>query len=79
MFWTDVGEQYCLVPTGAAVMIRSITARRKGPDILLMLGRCSLNPVEARVESAWFQLLTLTYDEQLSNVAFDFSLRRYIT
>jgi hypothetical protein len=47
------------------------------------VGRCRLNPVEARVaiearvESAWFKRLRLTYEEPLSNFAFNFNLRRY--
>jgi hypothetical protein len=36
-----------------------------------------LNPVEARVERDWFQLLKLKYDKPLSSCAFKFNLRRY--
>ena len=45
---------------------------------VLKAGRCNLKPVEARVESAWFQLLKLKYDELLSNSAFEFNSRRYM-
>jgi len=34
--------------------------------------------VETSVESAWFRLSKLKYDEPLSNFAFNFNLRRYI-
>jgi hypothetical protein len=37
-----------------------------------------LKPVEARVESAWFQRLKLRYDDSLSNVAFNVDVRRCI-
>jgi len=40
-----------------------------------LVGRCRFNPVEVRVESAWFQLLKLKYDEPLSHFAFNFNLR----
>ena len=43
------------------------------------VGRCRLNPVEARFERDWFQCLKLTYDEPLSNFAFNFNLCRYTT
>jgi hypothetical protein len=36
-----------------------------------------LNPVEPRVEGAWFQSLKLKYDELSSNFAFKFDLRCY--
>jgi hypothetical protein len=49
------------------------------PDFsALKAGRCRLNPVDARVESAGIKRLKLRYDEPLSNFAFNFSLRRYI-
>jgi len=41
------------------------------------VGWCRLNPVESRVESAWFQRLKLRYDESPSNFAFNLNLRRY--
>jgi hypothetical protein len=47
---------------------------------LLSLGRAvlsRLNPVDARVESAWFQRLKPRYDESLSKFAFNFKLRPY--
>ena len=37
-----------------------------------------MNPVEARVERDWYQLLKLEYDEPLSNVALNFNLRPYV-
>jgi hypothetical protein len=36
-----------------------------------------LNPIEARVERDWFQILKLKYDELLSNFAFNLHLRHY--
>ena len=39
--------------------------------------RCRLKPVAPRVESAWFQRLTLNCDELASGFAFNFNLRRY--
>ena len=42
------------------------------------MGRCRLNPGRPRFDRAWFQRLKLTYDEALSNFAFNFNLRRYI-
>ena len=42
-----------------------------------VVGWCTLNPVEARVERYWFQRLKLKYDELLSNFAFNFNLRHY--
>jgi len=42
-----------------------------------VVGRCRLNPVEACVESAWFQRSKLKHDEPLSHVAFNFNLRPY--
>jgi hypothetical protein len=44
----------------------------------IKVGRCRLNPLKPRVESAWFQRLKLGYDEPLSRFAFNFDLRRYI-
>jgi hypothetical protein len=45
----------------------------------LKVGRCTLNPVEARVERNWWQRLKLKYGELLSSFAFnDFNLRRSI-
>ena len=41
------------------------------------VGRCILNRVESRVENAWFQRLKLKCDTLLSNIAFNFNLRRY--
>jgi len=37
-----------------------------------------LQPVETRVESAWFQRLKLKCEEPLSNLAFKFALCRYV-
>jgi len=34
---------------------------------------CRFTPVEARVESAWFQRLQLSYEEPLSTFAFNFN------
>jgi hypothetical protein len=42
-------------------------------------GRCRLKPIETSVESAWLHRLKPTYDEPLSNFAFNSKLRRYIT
>ena len=42
----------------------------------LLVGRCSLKPVETRVESARFQRLKLKRDEVHSSVAFSFNFRR---
>jgi hypothetical protein len=36
-----------------------------------------VDSVKTRVESAWFQRLRLKCDKPLSNVAFNFNLRRY--
>ena len=41
------------------------------------VGRCRLTPGSMRFARAWFQRLKLKYDEQLSNFAFKFNLRRY--
>jgi len=41
-----------------------------------VVGRCRLNPVEARLERDWHQCLKLKYDELLSSFAFNFNLRR---
>jgi len=38
-----------------------------------MVRRCRFTPVEARVESAWFQRLQLRYEEPLSTFAFIFN------
>jgi hypothetical protein len=42
-----------------------------------MVGRCRLNPVEARFERDWFQCWKLTSDDPLSNFAFSFNVCRY--
>ena len=47
-------------------------------DDQIEVRRCSLKPVDTRVESAWCQLLKLSYDEVLSNLAFKFNSRRYM-
>ena len=39
---------------------------------------CKLKPAFTRVESAWFQRLRLKSDQELSSLAFNFSLRHYI-
>jgi len=41
------------------------------------VGRCRLNPVDARVESAWFHRLKLKHEKQISSFAFNLNLRRY--
>jgi hypothetical protein len=46
-----------------------------------LVGRCRLTPIEARVESAWFQStstrLKLKHVEPLSKIAFEFNVRPY--
>ena len=39
--------------------------------------RCKMQPIIARVAGAWFQRLTLTYDQLLSKRDFNINMRRY--
>jgi len=61
---------------------RWTAAVKAQPLVELQVGRCRLNPVESRVESAWClqcnQRLKLIYDDSLSNFAFNFDVRAYI-
>jgi len=41
--------------------------------------RCNSNPVDTRVESAWFQRSKLAHDNLLSSFAFKFNLHHYTT
>ena len=62
------------VPSGdiMSVLMSPSPRARKYP-----VGRCRLNPVEARFRRDWFQCSKVTSDEPLSNSACNFNLRRY--
>ena len=47
------------------------------PRFMSMVGRCTLQPIQTRVQSAWFLLSNLLkpkYDEPLSTYAFKFNV-----
>jgi len=63
----DVGMYTCAGQLVSATVYRAF----------LKVGWCKLNPVEASVDSAWFQRSKLRYEEPLSNCSFKFNVRRY--
>ena len=42
-----------------------------------LVGRCTLNAVDPKLESDWFQTLTLEHQSWFQNVPFKFNLYRY--
>jgi len=66
-----------LLSISTCAATRRPVAREGRPPNLDGVGRCRLNPIEPRVESAWLQRLKLNCDEQVSSFAFNFNLRRY--
>jgi hypothetical protein len=47
-------------------------------DGYVMVGWCNLKLMHSHVETAWVQRLKVTCDQLLSNVAFNFDMRRYM-
>jgi hypothetical protein len=75
----DVGvREYGKKPLRAAI-VGPAASGKSTQAWAISVGRCRLNPVEARVERDWSQRLKPKYDDQLSNFAFNFNLRRYIS
>jgi len=69
--------QFQLAPIHPGRVEHAVFLREAGADA--GVGRCRLTPGCPRVDRIWYQrMMKLTYDEALSNVAFNFHLRRYI-
>jgi hypothetical protein len=64
------GREYCTIDIG-------VDGNLEGT--LTVGERCKSKPIETRVESAWHQRSKLKYDESVSEFAFKFKLRRYMT
>ena len=75
---TDVFHKGMMIAGCPAVVTQVVDGAEAEDGTTIEVGRCMLNPVEARVETNCFQLLKLKDDEPLSKFAFSFNLRHYI-